>query len=105
MHEETLNFFKSEFLQSDTEKVVVVSHHAPLALAEQKENKGWHLSSSFVSNLDDFIKSHNINLWIHGHTHHNVDYMTGKTLVVAIQRAYDGYELCENFNDKLITKI
>jgi len=105
MHEETLKFFKDEIIQSDAEKIVVVSHHAPSSLSEQDEFKGGYLSSAFNSNLDDFIKSSTIDLWIHGHTHHNVDYMLGNTRVITNQRGYAGYDLCKNFNEELIIDI
>jgi len=105
MHEETLSFFKKKVVQANDEKIVIVSHHAPSNLSEQEEYKNGYLSAAFVSNLDDFIKSSNINLWVHGHTHHNVDYMLGNTRVIANQRGYAGYDLCNNFNEQLIIDI
>lgn len=71
----------------------------------QDEYKGGYLSAAFVSSLDDFIKSSNINLWIHGHTHHNVDYVLGNTRIIANQRGYAGYDLCNKFNKQLIIEI
>ena len=50
-------------------------------------------------------KAFYINLWVHGHTHHNVDYMLGSTRVITNQRGYTGFELCKNFNKQLIIEI
>ena len=38
--------------------------------------------------MDSFVESSGVPLWIHGHTHHNVDYTVGRTRVFTNQRGY-----------------
>lgn len=70
-------------------KTVVVTHHAPSKSSLASEDL---LSASFASNLDDFIRTWKIDLWIHGHTHRCVDYRIGGTRVVCNPRGYPGEE-------------
>ena len=46
------------------------------------------LSPSFASNLTDLIERTRPALWIHGHTHHPVDYQVGATRVLSNQWGY-----------------
>jgi hypothetical protein len=46
------------------------------------------LSASFASDLDALITESGAPLWIHGHTHNNVDYRIGATRVYTNQRGY-----------------
>lgn len=77
------------------EAMVVVGHHSPSHRSchpcytpNQLMNGGYH------SNLEDFILDRpGIHLWVHGHTHHDFDYMVGDTCrVVCNPRGYIGYE-------------
>ena len=38
--------------------------------------------------MEDFIQTHPIDLWIHGHTHHGADYAIGNCRIVSNQRGY-----------------
>lgn len=67
---------------------VVITHHG---VSEQSihpayKNKGGN--EYFVSDLTDMIYNYQPELWIHGHTHANVDYMIGKTRVITNPRGY-----------------
>lgn len=66
-------------------KIVVVTHHAPSYLSAKGTNID-SLSSSFYSSLESFVER--ANLWIHGHTHHNVDYKLGDCRVYTNQVGY-----------------
>jgi hypothetical protein len=43
-------------------------------------------------------------LWIHGHTHYNVDFKVGSTRVLTNQRGYPN-ELCKRFDPSLVIEI
>ena len=43
-------------------------------------------------------------LWIHGHTHFNVDYKIGQTRVITNQRGYVD-SLSANFDPKLVLEV
>jgi Icc-related predicted phosphoesterase len=94
---------------------VVVSHHAPSmlsignALAEDSDYvKRWNMAvgssskmgSTYIkdiSHLDasyanpwDALMGNSITLWLHGHTHHAVDYQIKGTRIVSNPRGYPG---------------
>ena len=75
-------------------KYVVVGHHSPSRLSTHAMYKNdTVMNGGYSSNMDDFIQDHpQIRLWTHGHTHHEFDYMIGKTRVMCNPRGYAGYE-------------
>ena len=78
-----------KFLEEhDPSRTIVVTHHAPsaLSLAEDRRNKT--ISCAYASHLDDFILRHQPRLWVHGHIHHNSDYLIGNTRIIANPQAY-----------------
>ncbi len=95
--EDTLWLFdqSSKWLQRELDqpwpgKTVVVTHHAPTSLCNDPKHAEDMMSSAFISNLDHVIKYHNIDAWIHGHTHYNVDFHLRKTRIISHQRGYPG---------------
>jgi Icc-related predicted phosphoesterase len=73
-------------------RIVVVTHHAPILDANPPEYRGGHLAPAFVSDMRAEIEAWKPELWVFGHTHHNVDLAVGKTRVVSQQRGYVGVE-------------
>lgn len=67
---------------------VVVTHHPPSGNSISQEFEGNLLSPAFASDLTGLMTEHEPPLWIHGHTHHNVDYRVGATRVVSNQWGY-----------------
>ena len=67
---------------------VVVTHHAPSPPSVDPRFAGDPLSPSFVSDMTGLIERTAPALWIHGHTHHPVDYRIGSTRVVSHQWGY-----------------
>ena len=67
---------------------VVVTHHAPSPRSIAPQFVGDPLSPSFASDLTDLIERTRPKLWVHGHTHHPVDYRLGRTRVVSRQWGY-----------------
>jgi hypothetical protein len=96
------HYFSRQYLQhlihehqyvDPIEKIVIITHHAPSLQSEPR--KGSPLSPAFASNLDAVFGDYkNVKRWIHGHTHHNVDYMMGDIPVSTNQYGYMGYEGC-----------
>ncbi len=76
-------------------KTVVVTHHGPSELSIAEKFKHCSCNGSFVSNILDTTQVYP-DIWIHGHTHSNHDYIhpTG-TRVICNPRGYTGY----NFKD------
>jgi hypothetical protein len=74
--------------------IVVVGHHSPSkkSTKPQYENDV-HLNGAYSSSLEEFILDRpNIKLWVHGHTHHEFDYIIGETRILCNPRGYIGYE-------------
>ena len=71
---------------------VVVTHHAPHPDCVGKAFEGSPLNPSFVSDLRSVIHLLEPRLWIHGHVHHNVDLVDGRsdTRIICNPRGYNG---------------
>ena len=66
----------------------VVTHHAPSPRSASPRFAGDALSPSFASDLTGLIERTAPALWVHGHTHHPVDYRIGATRVLSNQWGY-----------------
>jgi Icc-related predicted phosphoesterase len=90
LHQQSLDWLNKEFKRHPAEKTVVITHHAPSEKSVPPKHAGGILNAAFVSALDDFVNESGVPLWIHGHTHHCVDYKIGKTRIFSNQRGYPG---------------
>ncbi len=77
----------------DTEypgKTVVITHHAPLlqSIPVPPDNKYSLLDAAYVNDWSHLMGKAAV--WIHGHTHHAVDYNINGTRVVSNPRGYPG---------------
>jgi predicted MPP superfamily phosphohydrolase len=73
-------------------KIVVATHHAPILEANPPQYRGGALAPAFVSDLRGEIAAWRPDLWVCGHTHHNIDETVGGTRVLSRQRGYIGRE-------------
>jgi hypothetical protein len=91
-------------LGKNTNKYVVVGHHAPSRLSTHEMYKhDTIMNGGYSSDMEEFIKDRpQIKLWTHGHTHHPFDYMIGETRVICNPRGYINYEP-EASNFELLT--
>ncbi|MBL9118939.1 MAG: metallophosphoesterase family protein [Phycisphaerae bacterium] len=78
----------TESLAAPARRTVVVTHHAPSVRSIAEHYLGNPLNSAFASELDALVESSGAELWVHGHTHHAVDYRIGATRVLSNQRGY-----------------
>jgi predicted phosphodiesterase len=93
-HKQALSKIDEVCKQHPDLPIVIVGHHSPSkkSIKPQYENDV-HLNGAYSSSLEEFILDRpNIKLWVHGHTHHEFDYMIGETRVVCNPRGYVGYE-------------
>lgn len=97
----SVSFIEKTLAKNTNNKTVIVTHHAPSGRSTPQQYKDDLLSASFSSNLEKLLAQYDINLWVHGHTHHNVDYMLSGTRVVSNQRGYAKVEentsFCETY--------
>lgn len=67
---------------------IVVTHHAISRRSIAPQFDGSPLNAVFASDLDALVQQSGARLWVHGHTHHDVDYRLGTTRVLSRQRGY-----------------
>jgi predicted phosphodiesterase len=106
LHEESLAWLTKAIREPFDGKTVVVTHHLPSADSVVPRFKKDLLSACFASKLDHLMGKPV--LWVHGHTHDNLDYQIRGTRVVCNPRGYCRYEGGgENFdfNQNLIVEI
>lgn len=81
-HKYAVRYIQEEVSKPFNGKTVVVSHHAPSYKSSQYGYRENFLTDHcFYSNLEWLMSE--VDLWCHGHTHHNVDYMVGDCRVKA----------------------
>ncbi|AFK54092.1 metallophosphoesterase [Tistrella mobilis] len=97
LHLDFRAWLAQELAASDPSATVVVTHHGPAAASVAERFEGSPLSPAFVSDMTDLMQAHEPALWLHGHTHHDVDYRVGRTRVVARQWGYPEEGLSEGF--------
>ena len=102
---ESFAFIDQSLTKNKQGKRVVITHHAPSNQSISCEYQGNVLSASFASNLEEYIESQNISLWLHGHTHYNADYFIGRTRVLSNQRGYPKEKSNQFFNENIIIEI
>ncbi len=90
LHLEASAFIDKTLAQPFTGRTIVVTHHAPHPSSIAPAFKGDLLSAAFASDLTGLIERNGPDLWIHGHTHHCVDYKVGKTRIVSNAKGYPG---------------
>jgi predicted phosphodiesterase len=91
LHHNALLFLKDSLKNYKNQKNVVVSHHAPTQLVNATEFKCSSINSAFVVELYDIINESDIEYWIYGHTHRNIDAEINGTHIVSNQLGYVGY--------------
>jgi len=104
LHAESVTWLRRELPRCSPARTIVVTHHAPSVRSEARLHVSSPLSPAFASNLDSLVQQSGVPLWIHGHTHHNVDYMLGATRVLTNQRGYPD-QLCEGFDPSLVVEV
>ena len=104
IHQESVAWLKDELPRHSRTRTVVVTHHAPSPRSEAPGYANGPLSPSFVSDLGSLIEQSEIPMWIHGHTHYNVDYRIGGTRVISNQRGYPR-EAVARFDPGLVIDI
>ena len=104
-HKESMRFLTEELNKDFDGPTVVATHHAPSEESCLPEFRGNDYNFCYASNLERFIDSFDIALWVHGHVHASQDYMIGDTRVVCNPRGYYGHEENPNFDPNLLLEV
>lgn len=103
LHRKTMHWLRSEVAES-TLQTVIITHHAPSATSLPNDFRSNIVSSAYATNLDEFIKHSNINLWVHGHIHTSQDYTIGQTRIICNPRGYPD-DRNPSFNPTLLVEL
>jgi predicted phosphohydrolase len=88
-HQEAKRFLTGTLKQPFDGKTVVVTHHVPTMQHYPEQYKGDALNEAFASELSSFIETSEVDYWIYGHHHCNVeDFRIGKTQMLTNQLGY-----------------
>lgn len=104
IHQKSFSWLQANFDRSKTSKIVAITHHAPSKKSVPSHYLQDLLTAAYASNLDDAIAKSSVNLWIHGHLHHSVDYCIGNTRIVSNPRGYP-QEFNPQFDPGFIVEI
>jgi len=104
MHAESVLWLRERLAHCNPSRTIVVTHHAPSARSIPPYHAGSPLNAAFASNLDTLVQGSRVPLWIHGHTHYNVDCTIGATRVLSNQRGYPD-EVSSSFQPGLVLEI
>ncbi len=100
---ENLAFIKEAITSNEREKCIVVTHHVPTFTNYPEEYKNSILNEAFAVELNDFIQESNIDYWIYGHHHRNIErFKIGNTDLLTNQLGYVRYQENKKFNHSII---
>ena len=87
--EENIHFISNEIATHADLNKVVVTHHVPTFQNYPKEHLGSSLNSAFAVDLNGFIEKSNVDAWIYGHHHKNInEFKIGNTAMCTNQLGY-----------------
>lgn len=86
IHKKSMVWLENELGRRKKQRNIIVTHHAPSPLSLAKSDRDNIISSAYCSDLENFIRRHEPELWVHGHIHSSLDYMIGKTRIVTNPR-------------------
>jgi predicted phosphodiesterase len=105
-HKKFITFLDSKFDEPFDGQTVVMTHHSPGNILKRKGNVGSLTDHCYFANLEDTIGNRNIaDLWVHGHTHQNWDYMINETRVVCNPYGYWGVATNKGFNRGIVLEV
>jgi len=82
---------------------VVITHHAPSLCSVSTARRADPLTPAYASDLEWMLDG-TVTLWVHGPTHHCVDYEIGGTRIVSNQRGYPD-ERVEGFDPARVVDL
>ncbi|MCF0219675.1 MAG: metallophosphoesterase [Muribaculaceae bacterium] len=87
-HERCMAFLYAALQQSRGARKIVLTHHVPSFLMLAPEFKGSAANGAFTVELFEFIADSDIDYWIFGHSHRNIEATIGRTRCVCNQLGY-----------------
>lgn len=88
LHVADREFIEATLSQPFVGPTVVITHHAPHPGSIPPEYRGDPLTAAFTSDLSSLIARYRPDVWVHGHDHHQHDYVVAETRIVANPAGY-----------------
>lgn len=89
LHRTAVRWLDDELSKPFDGKTVVMTHFAPHRGCVAPQHQGTSVSSYFVTDLSWIMVKHHIDVWCHGHSHTNTDFVAeGGCRVVSNQHGY-----------------
>lgn len=104
-HRRDLEWLRETMPTFSSRRLVVITHHAPSAISIPPYHLGDPLNPAYASRLDHVVEASGAALWVHGHTHHAVDYRIGGTRVVSNPRGYTPSAIAPGFAPDLVHEV
>lgn len=106
-HERCLAFVKLAVRDSQAKTKIVLTHHVPTELCTAKEFQSSTINGAFTVELGDYIADSDIDYWIYGHSHRNIDAQIGATKIFSNQLGYvsHGENLTNGFNPSRFIEV
>lgn len=84
----------------------MITHHLPSNNCNVEEFKRSVLNGAFCVEKTNFILNNDIDYWIYGHSHRNIqDFQIGNTKMITNQFGYVGWKEHKTFNYKKTIEI
>ena len=106
LHLESRLFLEETFQTKTNNPTIVVTHHPPTFINYPEKYAHSNINEAFGTELSGFIEESEIDYWIYGHHHCNVeDFSIGKTKLITNQLGYIKYNENDNFNNSAAFSI
>ena len=86
--EKCIDFIRKAVAVSKAKHKIVVTHHVPSFRMQHPKFADSKANGAFTVELENYIKDSDIEYWIYGHSHYNVDVQIGNTKCVTNQLGY-----------------
>ena len=91
-HARCLAFIKKAVSESKANTKIVLTHHVPTQLCTAHEFAGSPINGAFTVELGDYIADSEIDYWIYGHSHRNIEAQIGNTHILSNQLGYISHD-------------
>lgn len=106
LHRTAVHWLDAELSKPFNGKTVVVTHFAPHHRCVPPKYEGSDMSPYFVTDLSRLMQKHQIDVWCHGHTHTNNDFLAeGGCRVISNQLGYPSEQTSAGFRHDLVIEL
>lgn len=87
-HVESIEYIKAVCEKYSGSKIILLSHYSPSFKSQVDVRPNSLRSSVYCSDLEQLVRDLKIEVWLHGHTHHEVEYFINECFVSSNPKGY-----------------